>query len=112
MIKLCYVSYWLFHLNIEEPIILSSLIQKIKGQITNQWYQFGLELGVPKDILDQLNSYSNEDCTVEILDYWLRHHPGKPTWQEVAEARERADLVAEDNNHKEVNGSFSCMKLS
>jgi hypothetical protein len=81
-----------FSLNTEEPITLSGLLQKLKGDISSQWYQFGLELRIPKDILDQLNSYSDEDRTVEILDYWLRHHPGNPTWQEVAEAKKQAEL--------------------
>ena len=98
-------------LNTAENITLSSLLQKLKGDITNQWYQFGLELRVPKDILDQLNSYSDEERTVEILDYWLRHHPGNPTWQEVAEARKQADLAAKCN-HKEVNNSSNCTKVN
>ena len=76
---------------------MSNLLQKLKCQIFTQWYQFGLELSVPKDILDQLSNYSDEDRTVEILDYWLRHHPGKPTWQEVAEAKKQAKLAAEDD---------------
>ena len=82
---------------------MSTLLQQLKGQTTNQWYQFGLELGVPKDILDQLNNYSDEDRTVEILDYWMRHHPGKPTWQEVDEAKKQADLIAQDNKGKVKN---------
>ena len=86
-----------FSLNTEEPITLSRLLQKFKGDITSQWYQFGLELRVPKDILDQLNSYSNEERTVEILDYWLRHHPGNPIWQEVVEAKKQAELVIESD---------------
>ena len=79
---------------------MSNLLQELKGQITSQWYQFGLNLGVPKDILDQLNNYSDEDRTVEILDYWLRHHSGKPTWQEVDEAKKQADLNIEDDKGK------------
>ena len=82
---------------VDDPITLSNLLQKLKGQVTNQWYQFGLELGVPKDIMDQLNSYSDEDRTVEILDYWLRHHSGMPMWQEVAEAKRKAELDTRDD---------------
>ena len=92
--------------NTDEPISLSNLLQQLKGQITNQWYQFGLELGVPKDILDQLNNYSDEDRTVEILDYWMRHHPGEPMWQEVAEAKKQADLIIEDDKEN-VNNDLS-----
>ena len=91
------LSLLLFPLNTEEPITLSSLLQKFKGDITSQWYQFGLELRVSKDILDQLNSYSDKERTVEILDYWLRHHPENPTWQEVVEAKKQAELVIESD---------------
>ena len=96
------LSLQLFFLNTEEPITLSSLLQKFKDDITSQWYQFGLELRVPKDILDQLNSYSDEDCIVEILDYWLRHHPGNPTWQEVVEAKKQAKLIIESDKGNDM----------
>ena len=79
---------------------MSNLLQKLRGQITSQWYEFGVNLGVPKDIVDQLNSYSDEDRTVEILDYWMKHHPGEPTWQEVAEAKKQADLIIGDYKGK------------
>ena len=26
---------------------------------------------------------------MEVLDYWLRHHPGKPTWLELMDAKMR-----------------------
>ena len=45
-------------------------------------------MGHPKEMLGQLSDYSNEDCLVEILDYWLKHHPDQPTWKEVADALE------------------------
>ena len=94
------VKIYLNCMNTDEPFSLSNLLQQLKGQISSQWYQFGLNLGIPKDILHQLNNYSNEDRTVEILDYWIRHHPGKPTWQEVAEAKKQADLIIEDDKRK------------
>ena len=84
---------------LDEPPTLSSLLHELQGQTTSQWYQFGLALGVPKEILEQLTNYSEEDCIVELLDYWLRHHPGQPTWQEVADAQKHAESyqpVAED----------------
>ena len=70
---------------------LNCLLLKLRGDIhvTNQWYLFGLAIGVPRDIMDELKSYPREQCLVEVLDYWLRHHPSQPTWQQVVTAQEK-----------------------
>ena len=66
---------------------------KVQGQLApSHWYQFGLVIGTPEDIMEQLRDYSEMDGLVEILDYWLRHHPGQPTWQEVADAMKIAEF--------------------
>ena len=64
------------------------LLIKLRGKVKKNWYQFGLVLGVPKEILNQLVSYSEEDSLIELLDYWLKHHPDQPTWKEIADAME------------------------
>lgn len=62
----------------------------LKGQaISSKWYHFGIALGVPKKILDQLTDYSKEDSLVEVLDYWLTHHPQQPTWKEISDAQNK-----------------------
>ena len=43
------------------------------------------------DVLEGFNLYSEEDCLVEVLDYWLKHHPGKPTWQEITDAQKKVE---------------------
>ena len=73
----------------ETPLNLNSLIHKLQGQVNTQWYQFGLVIGVPQEILEQ---YSECDHVVEVLDYWLKHHPGQPTWQEVADAQRKTEV--------------------
>ena len=50
------------------------------------WFQFGEALGVPNKITEQLVGYSEKDALVEVVDYWLKHHAGQPTWQEIADA--------------------------
>ena len=76
----------------ETPICdLNNLVCTLRGQISSKWYSFGLALGVPKEILNQLKHHSDEECLVEMLDYWLKHHPGKPTWQEVMQAKMRVN---------------------
>ena len=73
----------------DHPPDLNSLLHTLKGKISSNWYNFGLALGVPKAILDQLLDYSEEDSLIEVLDYWLSHHPQQPTWQEVANAQDK-----------------------
>jgi hypothetical protein len=78
------------HIHADCPPNLNSLLQHLlHGQVTSKWYQFGLALGVPKEILNQLTDYSEEDSLVELLDYWLKHHPNQPTWQEVSNAQDK-----------------------
>ena len=44
------------------------------------------------EMLDELSSYSDQECMVEIADYWLRHHPGQLTWREVAKTLRKIGL--------------------
>ena len=53
-----------------------------------QWYKFGMAIGVPKEVLLELFGYSEEDCLIEILDYWLKNHSDQPTWKELADGLE------------------------
>ena len=90
----------------ETPLNLNSLIHKLQGQVNTQWYQFGLAIGVPQEILEQLNHYSEYDCVVEVLDYWLKHHPGQPTWQEVADAQRKTTEVYQLTNTTVKDGVY------
>ena len=57
------------------------------------WYTFGLELGVPVNILESLIRYLENECMVEVVDYWLRNHPiNKPTWSELENATKKCSL--------------------
>ena len=76
----------------ETPVNLKRLLEKLQGQISKQWYQLGLTLGLPMDILEGFNLYSEDDCLVEVLDYWLKHHPGKPTWQVITDAQKKVEI--------------------
>ena len=76
-----------------QPLDLNSLLSRVQDQIPNyQWYQFGLALGVPKEVLDQLGEHSGDNCLTELLNYWLNNHKGQPSWQEVDEAQRRIDI--------------------
>ena len=41
------------------------------------------------DVLEGFNLYSEDDCLVEVLDHWLKNHPGKPTWQQITDAQRK-----------------------
>ena len=56
------------------------------------WYQLGEALGIEKKILEKFTSCSPEESIIEMLDYWLRNHSGKPTWKEVANALRKIHL--------------------
>ena len=55
-----------------------------KEELTPRWYEYGLVVGVPKEVMDTYLGYPSDQCLIEVLDYWLRHHPGQLTWGEVA----------------------------
>ena len=71
---------------------LDLLLILLKEELTPRWYEFGLVVGVPKDIMDGYLGYPSDQCLIELLDYWLRHHPGQLTWREVAQVLREMNL--------------------
>jgi ribonuclease HII len=49
-------------------------------------------VGVPKEVMDGFVGYPSDQCLIEVLDYWLRHHLGQLKWEEVAHALKEAKL--------------------
>ena len=68
---------------VDKPLNLDSLLIHLRPHVTPKWHQFGVAIGTPTKLLDELSSYSDEECMVEVTDYWLRHHEGQVTWEEV-----------------------------
>jgi ribonuclease HII len=56
-----------------------------------------LAFGVPKDTLEELKQYTEEQRLIEVLKYWLRNHCGRPTWQEVEKVQERVNTNMQTN---------------
>ena len=75
----------LLYNNADKPLNLDNLLIFLRPQVTPKWRQFGVALATPNKLLDELSSYSDEECMVEIADYWLSHHQGPVTWEEVAQ---------------------------
>ena len=64
----------------------------LKDELTPKWYEFGLVVGVPKEVMDGYVGHPSDQCLIEVLDYWLRYHPGQLTWGEVAQALREIQL--------------------
>ena len=65
---------------------LDLILNLFKEELTPRWYECGLVVGVPKEVMDTYLGCPSDQCLIEVLDYWLRHHPGQLTWKEVAQA--------------------------
>ena len=78
--------YSLFLETVDDSLTLDSLLIQLRSQVTPIWYKFGLSLGISKDTLNRYVGYPDEECIVEVLDYWLRNREIKPTWRDVATA--------------------------
>ena len=64
----------------------------LKDDLAPKWYDFGLVVGVPKELTDSYSGYPPDQCLTEILDYWLRHHESQVMWTEVAHALKAVEL--------------------
>ena len=73
-------------------INLDMLLIELKPEVTPKWYQFGLVVGISKEVMNNYSDYPDEECFVKVLDNWLRNHESKPTWKEVAEVLRQIDL--------------------
>ena len=76
------------NLGADESLDLDSLLMKLHGREDPQWYALGTAIGIPMEFLDSLKGYPDQECIVEMLDYWLRNHPDQPTWKEIADGIE------------------------
>ena len=76
------------------PVNLDILLILLKEEVTPTWYEFGLLVGVPKEEMDHYSATgcSSDRYLIEVLDYWLRHHPSQLRWKEVAHALKEIKL--------------------
>ena len=95
-----YYCLWSF---LDRLLNLDNLLIHIKRDATQVWYQLGEALGIKKAILDKFTTCSPEESIIEMLDYWLRNHTGKPTWKEVADALRKINLHKLASGLKAVN---------
>ena len=63
--------------------------------------------------MKDLSSCGPDDRMVEMLDYWLRHHPTKPTWKDVAHILKKINLYQLADSLMEVyETGIKCTKFT
>lgn len=83
------LGYVLIIISITSAANLENLLIKFGGEIKSQWYTFGETIGVPREYLDTLSGGDELQCLRNVLDHWLRHHPGQPMTKEVVKAQKK-----------------------
>ena len=95
LIRHCLVRYYriiqLF-VTTDDLLNLDSLLIQLKPEVTSKWEQFASVVGLSQEVIIDLSNCGPDERMVEMLDYWLRHHPSKPTWREVAQILEELHL--------------------
>ena len=71
-------------------LTLDSLLIQLQDKVTQNWHQFGVALGVEKEVLDRCLNYPPEQGIIEILDHWLRGDMER-SWREIAKALRQID---------------------
>ena len=87
-----YMIIFICLLTSDDLLNLDSLLIQLKPEVTSKWEQFAQVIGLSEDVMKDLASCGPDDRMVEMLDYWLRHNPSKPTWRDVAQVLEEIHL--------------------
>ncbi len=74
---------------------LDNILYQLKP-VEDYWYEFGLGLEISLEALQEMASMcpTAGQRMVEMVDWWLRNHTGRPTWTEIANALRK--IVAHD----------------
>ena len=93
--------------HVDNLLNLDNLLILIHSHIAPLWYEFGQAVGIPSDVLNKCLGYSADECTVEVLDYWVRQ--SKPKWIDVAHGLSEVGLQSLENEILKVykTGIFS-----
>ena len=78
--------------NLDNTLNLDTLLIHIRSQVTPKWYQFGVAVGINKEVLHELSNLPPEECIVEMLDLWLRTRETPATWRDVADVLKQIGL--------------------
>ena len=78
----------------------SDVYLRVKSSISSQYYDFGIALGIPPDVLSNIKEEPKRALS-NVLQEWLKQNyntekHGLPTWRKLVEA---VDNPAGGNNH-------------
>ena len=77
--------------NPDESLNLDSLLIQLRAHVTPKWYEFGIAIGVPEELLHQYSSYPADERLIEVLNYLLSNHYN-PTWRDIAKLLHETEL--------------------
>ena len=90
---------------------LKDAIVELRGV---KWFSLGIQLDIEKCELDKIkreNPQDEDQCMIEVLDYWLQNTQSDPTWDKLANAVERVGgerkVVENLRAIQELNGMSS-----
>ena len=72
----------------DQDLTVSSVIASLPSHVQDEWYSFGVALGVHQRTLDVIKADSSDDTSYALkrmLSSWMRAH-GNPTWKEINRA--------------------------
>ena len=72
---------------------MDTVLVQLKPSIGERWQELGMALGIANNLLKEFELYTPEQRLIEVVDYWLVQHVGKPTWAELGDACSRVGLV-------------------
>ena len=73
--------------------------------IRSRWYNFGINLGVPKDVLDGYKG--NDNSLSDVIGYWHDGNVGPVTWDSIVVALK---LTEAKRLAKEIEAEYCRMK--
>ena len=76
--------------------------------VRRKWYDIGIQLNIPDEILDDINSACKDDYSLalrRLIQHWLRQIEPRATWADLVEAL-RARAVNEQDLAKNLEERF------
>ena len=84
------------------------VLQEKLFDVSNKWYNIGLQLLLNADTLDNIKSNcgsSTQDCLLEVLKKWLRRVNPYPTWKAIIDAL-KSIVVGEGNLAQKLEDEY------
>lgn len=88
---------------------LEGLSKWLHPQVSSKWYELGVAVGMSEEQLNNLVSEDSDENLQTVLEYWLRNHYSKPTWQDVIKILDELKLPSMPSSLNLHKNSKCCM---